>query len=142
MFVPSALYAPLGRTHLCDQMSLEERLGLAEDLDRSFVEPEYRQRREKARDERAVLLRRRGLRRTVVELGRRDPRGRHVIRRFGSTLDDRRVATQDGDAGVGVEELQNSTLRPDVRRFMSRSASVARSTSDSHFPASLRQAAS
>ena len=123
-------------------LSLEERLRLAEDLDRGLIEPEDRQGREKARHERPVLLRRDGLGRSVVELGGRDPRCRHIFGRRGTALDDRGVAPENGNAGVGVEEPQNSTPRPEVRRFMSWPASVARSLSDSHFPASLRQAAS
>ena len=123
-------------------LMLEQRLGLAEDLDGDLVKAEDGQGTEKARQQRAIVPRRSGLGGAIEELGGGDPGRRDVVRSRGSTFYHRLVAPQDCDARVGIEEPQRSTSRPDERRLVICAASVARSTSDSQLPASLRHAAS
>lgn len=60
-------------------LTLKERLGLAEDLHRGFIESENGQRPEELRDETTVLHWRDRLGCSVEELGGCDPRRRHVI---------------------------------------------------------------
>lgn len=122
-------------------LPLEQGLGLAEDLRRRLVEAEDGEGGEEAPHEGGVLLRGNGLGGAVVQLRGGNPGRPHFVVGRRASCDDGLVAAEDGDAGVGVEELQRSTSRPGVRSSMMRSASVASSTSDSHLPASFRHAA-
>lgn len=90
-------------------------LDRAEVQDGRMVQSDDWQRGQKLRDECRIVLEGSGLLRAIGKFGRGNSGRHHSVIRVGSPRNNMGVAAQDLDAGVGVEHLHRSTVRPPER---------------------------
>jgi len=95
--------------------SFQSSLDLAKGPARGCVHVYERQRLEKGCDQFAMMVWPSRLRRPIVELRCRDPGGRNLVVNRRAPVDHCLISAQNLDAGIGVQELHSSTLRPEVR---------------------------